>query len=795
MQMIVFFYFKGFHWRKLSLHLHDVFLPLCSSEKIRKSLSSLFDMVTEIHIFNYIHWNRESKYFEILRLRYCLLLFMYAYQLRDVFDETQIENLDTVYIHKIFSHSLAVFKYVNLAGCSCEGGEGMISIIKHLFRFRNKSIDFSFRTVLLRLLFSECIKFNSPFEPIHKSEVFTKDYINQYTPKPIKVHLLGSDTISIFHSFLNFCNFDSLFIDTHLKTLSRRRSNGTVPVKNIVFKNGMDAKVMKKQLAQTRTEFTNLNDSIAEQMDETFDYNFPSNQYLVNVFIYTNLFYEDKPETEEIYKQTNPSFTRENIFRVNNPSMSTDEKKEEERINKLSLKVNNLLNSMDFLDSICEHLEIIVTHLESDKNLNIPDSYQRGGDEDGGLAEYLGFIRKEKWKDEFYASSERVKLRKMFSFDLFTAFQEKYKRCMEILADAHSFYSTINQRIADYNTLEFYIEDKSIADKLIYHCGRFLIVNRKFEIEFKRSAGYFYSIFFHLYNNPNYFEHLPDVEFLKNIFKDFNARLLEFSKAKELDLTRDYDSDFEEETVFISSEDESEGEFDYDQMDLEVDGEREHLRTSQRASARFRSQIEFISSKSDFDKALQPFSRAKNLLSKERFDLYKQLADIPLSKNGFLIFEETDDGHCGYRCIANQIFLLTGKEITHLQVRKSALERFIDHSAANYLENSIMSEDDVQNIIENNMEVLERGNVATNCWIDYYMFVEVSQIQKMNINVIDAYKAAVTTIEYDGDDCIGSCFIISWQNHFDSLLFNQEYYYERINRLIYNKRSSTHSSL
>ena len=97
-----FFYFKGFHWRKLSLHLHDVFLPLCSSEKIRKSLSSLFDMVTEIHIFNYIHWNRESKYFEILRLRYCLLLFMYAYQLRDVFDETQIENLDTVYIHKIF---------------------------------------------------------------------------------------------------------------------------------------------------------------------------------------------------------------------------------------------------------------------------------------------------------------------------------------------------------------------------------------------------------------------------------------------------------------------------------------------------------------------------------------------------------------------------------------------------------------------------------------------------------------------------------------------------------------------
>ena len=78
----------------------------------------------------------------------------------------------------------------------------------------------------------------------------------------------------------------------------------------------------------------------------------------------------------------------------------------------------------------------------------------------------------------------------------------------------------INQRIMDYCTLEFVVEDKPLADKLIAHCAAFKIANRKFEIEFKRAAKFFYSVFFFIYVNPTLIDHLPNSPFLKDIFND-----------------------------------------------------------------------------------------------------------------------------------------------------------------------------------------------------------------------------------------------------------------------------------
>ena len=67
-------------------------------------------------------------------------------------------------IHKLFIHSI----FVNLATCSCEGGEGIIAVMKHLFRFQNRTIDEAFRRVLVRMIrerpLSKCCCLNNePF--------------------------------------------------------------------------------------------------------------------------------------------------------------------------------------------------------------------------------------------------------------------------------------------------------------------------------------------------------------------------------------------------------------------------------------------------------------------------------------------------------------------------------------------------------------------------------------------------------------------------------------------------------
>jgi len=115
---------------------------------------------------------------------------MYAFQLRDVFSDVEAKELDTTHLHKLFIHSIFVFMHVNLAACSCEGGEGIIAIMKNLFRFKNRTLNEAFRRVLLRLLYQEKSRFQNALNSVNNvdnSKVFSKEFIEQYSPKSLEV--------------------------------------------------------------------------------------------------------------------------------------------------------------------------------------------------------------------------------------------------------------------------------------------------------------------------------------------------------------------------------------------------------------------------------------------------------------------------------------------------------------------------------------------------------------------------------------------------------------------------------
>ena len=125
-------FYRGFHWRLVSLHFSRLFTSIWATQLVRASFDTLFALLTEIHIFNYIHWDRDSIHFAGLRLRYCLILFMYTLQLRTCFTADEAEALNTIYLHKILTHSVWCFRNYNLAATSCEQGEGMISVVNSI---------------------------------------------------------------------------------------------------------------------------------------------------------------------------------------------------------------------------------------------------------------------------------------------------------------------------------------------------------------------------------------------------------------------------------------------------------------------------------------------------------------------------------------------------------------------------------------------------------------------------------------------------------------------------------------
>lgn len=64
-------------------------------------------------------------------------------------------ELFTMYLHKILAHSLLLFRDYNLAACSCEQGESLISIMNGILPFTSGSHEARLRKLLLSMTLTE----------------------------------------------------------------------------------------------------------------------------------------------------------------------------------------------------------------------------------------------------------------------------------------------------------------------------------------------------------------------------------------------------------------------------------------------------------------------------------------------------------------------------------------------------------------------------------------------------------------------------------------------------------------
>ena len=184
--------FKGFHWRKASLHFKEIFNDVWA-EEVRESFSVLFELLKEIHIFNYIDWNRRSEGFADLRARYLCVLFCYTLQLKVLFDSTRLAMLNTLYLHKMLVHSVQLFRRANMSSSSCEQGEGKISCVNRDLTKTNSDLNGSLRKVFITMIveeeddFLECDPRDKPSS--RHGAVFEDNAIESFIPKELTMKL------------------------------------------------------------------------------------------------------------------------------------------------------------------------------------------------------------------------------------------------------------------------------------------------------------------------------------------------------------------------------------------------------------------------------------------------------------------------------------------------------------------------------------------------------------------------------------------------------------------------------
>jgi len=199
-------FYQGYHWRLVSLHLKDILAPLWNGELVSNTFATLFDLFTEIHVFNYVHWKRDEPEFQDVRARYAVVLYQFTLQLRYAIPEEKISEMDAMYAHKVFGHSPKLFRHYNLAACSCEQGEGIISVINRLLRNTSGSYEARLRKVFLQLTMFEEQKMATGLKR-GKSVVFD-DFFTKYAPPTLSLSLKVQEYRS-FMALFEYCDLVS----------------------------------------------------------------------------------------------------------------------------------------------------------------------------------------------------------------------------------------------------------------------------------------------------------------------------------------------------------------------------------------------------------------------------------------------------------------------------------------------------------------------------------------------------------------------------------------------------------
>lgn len=128
------FPYPGWLWRLSCISFKNIFEGIFT-ESAEIEIFKMFDILVEILIVNYTHFNRKHKDFHKIIVRYWFLIAAFTIQLQIVFNaEEEAKLIDDTYIHKVLVHSTRIFIKYNLASYSCESGEGDVSVSNRVGR-------------------------------------------------------------------------------------------------------------------------------------------------------------------------------------------------------------------------------------------------------------------------------------------------------------------------------------------------------------------------------------------------------------------------------------------------------------------------------------------------------------------------------------------------------------------------------------------------------------------------------------------------------------------------------------
>lgn len=192
--------FKCWQWRLCSLYFNSVFEDQMRTDDTKEAFRSLFDLLAEIHLMNYIHFDVRDPDYPLLHLRYFLLLYLYTEQLKEIWTNNELGVLNTSFLHKILVHSLRMFKSLCLASCSAEQGEGKISSVNAWTRVCSGHPEFYARKIAQHCITQEeeianhlrdVVENNPVYDGDRHadSRVFYRDYMENYIVRDISIRL------------------------------------------------------------------------------------------------------------------------------------------------------------------------------------------------------------------------------------------------------------------------------------------------------------------------------------------------------------------------------------------------------------------------------------------------------------------------------------------------------------------------------------------------------------------------------------------------------------------------------
>jgi len=444
-------------------------------------------------------------------------------------------------------------------------------------------------------------------------------------------------------------------------------------------------------------------------------------------------------------------------------------------------RYNNLLVMQKNMDQNWQKFQEI-------KEKDIPQSYFS---QDVSLSNIQDFkLLDPNWNANFdYTPNNELK--KKFAASLFVDFIFSKKDLLSLgerLEEIHDFYSEITSLISFYNDPQTYIESPKIAETLVTNCCSVSVTNKRFCVDMDKISKFFYSICTICYSNTHLVYLLND-SVLEDVFSDFVDKKEKFKSSFVPD---------NEDSDYCSDDSDSETEIGNNAIDYEVfhenqeDNSTEKVIDTRRRSTRVLSiPVVLLTDYDDVKNRIKelPFYNDEyaTYISHLVFNLLCFKGDS-IQLSGVQFFPETGDGHCGFRSIANQLKVLTGKSISHIDVRKQALQCFMDCA-----DKSSLAEGEVEQFVGVYELVISNGKEKScvqfpRSWLDGVILPYVAKSQRVDIYVFfGSAETECYRYEYLNDDKIGSCHLLFWKDHYDTIIFepkkyNQTHFEELLNR-------------